>query len=97
MEQPNNVYQVNYTRKKDEEIIYEDDAPALGAMGQTYSNPNSFEANVRVPSAATDTAAGLDPFYEPRTSMRTSKNDYTKWTPGLERMFAPTYEKTKWN
>jgi len=96
-EQPNNVYEVNYTRKKDEEIIYEDDAPALGAMGQTYSNPNSFEANVRVPSAATDTAAGLDPFYEARTSMRTSKNDYTKWTPGLERMFAPTYEKTKWN
>jgi hypothetical protein len=97
VEQPNNVYEVNYTREKDEKIVYEDDPPALGAMGQTYSNPNSFEANVRVPSAATDTAAGFDPFYEPRTSMRTSKNDYTKWTPGLERMFAPTYEKTAWN
>jgi hypothetical protein len=94
VEQGNNVYQVVYTSPKDPKIEYEDDpSPSVG--GQMYSNPKAFDV-ISVPQAPSDTSAALDPFYEPRNSVRTSRNDYTKWTPGLERMFAPTYEHKKW-
>jgi hypothetical protein len=38
----------------------------------------------------------LDPFFEPTTSTRADRSDYTKWTPGLQRMFAPTYPTADW-
>lgn len=93
VEKENNVYQVVYTTPKDPKIEYEDDPGPIG--GQMYSNPRAFDV-ISVPGAAADTSAALDPFYEPRNSVRTTRNDYTRWTPGLERQFAPTYEKRNW-
>ena len=40
--------------------------------------------------------AGLDPFFQSRNRVRDGKYDYTEWTPGLERMFAPTYPLKSW-
>jgi hypothetical protein len=54
------------------------------------------EQVIEVPQTVNDLAAGLDPFFEPRTSTRYNRNDYTKWTPGLERSFAPTFPIKEW-
>jgi hypothetical protein len=51
---------------------------------------------VAVPQGVGRYAAGMDPFFEPRQSTRPDRNDYTAWTPGLERMFAPTNPVEAW-
>lgn len=87
-----NVYEVIGTRRKDEKIIYEDEeSPASTGAVQTAG-----EATITVPPTAMDVAVGLDPFYSPNPSSRTNRWDYTKWTPGLERTFAPTFATEKW-
>ena len=43
-----------------------------------------------------DITNGTDPFFTPGEVTRDRKWDYTRWTPGLERMFAPTEPMTKW-
>ena len=54
------------------------------------------EEVIEVPYTATDMAAGLDPFFQSRRGVRDGKYDYTEFTPGLERMFAPTYPIKSW-
>ncbi len=51
---------------------------------------------VAVPQGVARYAAGMDPFFEPRQTTRPDRNDYTAWTPGLERMFAPTNPTEAW-
>jgi hypothetical protein len=88
----NNVYEVIGTRRKDEKIVYEDEnAPAQKAPVQAAG-----EATITVPATAVDVAAGLDPFFTPGASTHMDRWDYTKFTPGLERMFAPTYPTVEW-
>lgn len=89
-----NVFEVVSTRQIHGKIEYEDDLP----MATSSSRPNTAagEAVIDVPPIATETAAGLDPFYEPTTATRSNRADYTKWTPGLERMFAPTNPVADW-
>ena len=87
-----NVFEVVSTRSIKDKIEYEDDLPDAPAN----HSPAAGEAKIYVPPAATETAAGLDPFYEPNTKTRSDRSDYTKWTPGLERMYAPTYPTTDW-
>jgi len=89
-----NVFEVIRTRSLKDKIEYEDELPEAPASSQ--SNEAAGEAKIHVPPIATETAAGRDPFYEPTTSTRSSRSDYTKWTPGLERMFAPTYPTNDW-
>lgn len=89
-----NVFEVVRTRNIKEKIEYEDDLPDAPASNSAV--PSVGEATINVPPAALETAAGLDPFYEPTTKTRSDRSDYTKWTPGLERMFAPTYPTTDW-
>ena len=94
-EQGNNVFQILGVQPKHPKFTYEDEpAPSVG--GQMYSNPKAFDV-IAVPQAPADTSAALDPFYEARNSVRNTRTDYTKWTPGLERMFAPTYEHRDWS
>jgi hypothetical protein len=94
VEKGNNVFEIVGVQSKNPKIVYEDEpGPSVG--GQMYSDPKAFDV-ISVPQAATDTSAALDPFYEPRNSIRTTRTDYTRWTPGLERMFAPTYEDKNW-
>lgn len=90
-----NVYEITGVRKKDEKILYEDEeAPA--SMGPVQ---RSGEATIQVPPSAYDTAAARDPFYDTTQGgkSRLGKWDYQAWTPGLERMFAPTNEKQHWS
>jgi len=94
-EMPNNVYEVVYTQSKDPKIEYEDDPAPNGGGDKMYSDPKAFDV-ISVPIAPRDVSAGLDPYYEPRNGVRTSRTDYMRWTPGLERQFAPTYDKKDW-
>ena len=92
VEKPDNVFEVVGTRRKDEKIVYEDEeAPASNAPVQ-----QAGEATITVPPSAMDIAVGLDPFYAPSPSGRTNRWDYTKWSPGLERTFAPTFDTENW-
>jgi len=89
-----NVFEVVNTRSLKDKIEYEDDLPDAPA---TYGDrPGPGEATIEVPPTAVEVAAGRDPFYEPTTSTRSSRTDYMRWTPGLERMFAPTNPRTDW-
>jgi hypothetical protein len=57
------------------------------------------EQRISVPPTAYDTAAARDPFYDPAApsgGSRQGKWNYQSWTPGLERMFAPTNAKENW-
>lgn len=88
-----NVYEVIGTRRKDEKIVYEDEySPAQKAPVE-----EAGEAKITVPPTAVDVAAGLDPFFSPSPSTHIDRWDYTKFTPGLERMFAPTYPTVEWS
>ena len=90
-----NVYEVIGVRRKDEKVVYEDEeAPA-----SVIPNPNAGEARIMVPPTAYDTAAAKDPYYDTSAGggrTRIGKWDYQAWTPGLERMFAPTNETQAW-
>ena len=89
-----NVYEVIGVRRKDEKVVYEDEeAPA-----SVIPNPNAGEARIMVPPTAYDTAAAKDPYYDTTNGGRSriGKWDYQAWTPGLERMFAPTNETQNW-
>lgn len=91
-----NVYEVVGVRRKDEKVVYEDEeAPA--SLGPVRG---AGEATIQVPATAYDTAAVVDPFYDtsaPGGKTRMGKWDYQSWTPGLERMFAPTNDTQKWH
>jgi hypothetical protein len=89
-----NVFEIVNTRSLKDKIEYEDELP--DAPTNTSSGIGPGEATIEVPPTATEVAAGRDPFYEPTTSTRSSRTDYMRWTPGLERMFAPTYPTTDW-
>jgi hypothetical protein len=89
-----NVFEVVRTRSLKQKIEYEDDLPDAPASKQPYEPAG--EATIFVPPIATETASMLDPYFEPTTSTRADRSDYTKWTPGLQRMFAPTYPTADW-
>jgi hypothetical protein len=89
----NNVYEIVGTRRKDEKIVYEDENPPV----QRAPVEEAGEGRITVPPTAVDTAAGLDPFFTPTSSTHMDRWDYTKFTPGLERMFAPTYPTVEWS
>lgn len=92
MKKDGNVYEVIGTRRKDEKIVYEDENPPA----QKAPVEEAGEGRITVPVTAVDTAAGLDPFFTPGASTHMDRWDYTKFTPGLERMFAPTYPTVEW-
>jgi hypothetical protein len=88
-----NVFEIVETRPKDEKIVWEDEVARDPVERYKLRN----EEQIDVPITVSDIAAGLDPFYEPRTRVRMDRHDYTQWTPGLERQFAPTYDKGTWS
>jgi hypothetical protein len=103
-----NTYTVMTTRKKDAPVIYEaeegeEDASgsqALNGVASAHapasSQPTAGEAIV-VPNNV-ESYKGSDPFFtvNPNNRTRDGKWDYSSWTPGLERMFAPTEPQTNW-
>ena len=103
-----NVFAIVGTRRKDEKIVYEDEeapvaqgpVPAAGEQTlkapQAGMQPSLTSAELAVPAIASEVAAGLDPFFTAGQKTRDGKWDYTRWTPGLERMFAPNESRTHW-
>ena len=87
-----NQFTVVSTRKKDEPIVYdEEESPAAPAsINPVYS---IGEETIVVPTFENN---GSDPFFTPSEKTRDGKWDYTSWTPGLERMFAPTQARLNW-
>jgi hypothetical protein len=87
-----NVYEIVGVRRKDEKIVYEDEE------GPVAREPvkKAGEATIVVPQVVNDLRAASDPYYDTATKSRQDKWDYTSWTPGLERMFAPTEPKQNW-
>lgn len=82
-----NVFEIVETRPIHEKIVWEDEVQRDPVERYKLRG----EEQITVPQQATDIAAGLDPFYEPRQTTRMGRSDYTQWTSGLERQFAPTY------
>jgi hypothetical protein len=86
------VYEVYETMEKNPKIVYEDDPRQV----ERLSEADSQSATIEVPQAADDLASGLDPFFSTNGRLRADRTDYTQWTPGLERMFAPNESRTNW-
>jgi hypothetical protein len=87
-----NVYEIIGTRRKNEKIVYEDEE----ASATQRANPYAGEGTVPVVSNINELAtSSRDSFY---SSEKGSANpwQYTAWTPGLERVFAPTDPKQNW-
>lgn len=91
-EKDTNIYKIVATHKKGEKVTYEDE-PAEASNDAVQSNG---EGTIQVPKAATDMLNDSDPFYNTADRTRQSKFDYTKYTPGLERTFAPSYPLSQW-
>jgi hypothetical protein len=94
----NNTVTIMSTRKIDEPVVYEDEYSEKGAPTGTDAVKEAGEGTVDVPVNIINLGP-KDPFFTPvsqESRTRGEKWDYTSWTPGLERMFAPTEAQTKW-
>ena len=90
--QGENVFEIVEVKEIHPKIVWEDEVQQ-DPMNRTELRG---EGQIEVPQVVNDTAAGLDPFFEPRSTVRMDRHDYTKWTPGLQRTFAPTYTGNGW-
>jgi hypothetical protein len=86
-----NVFIITGVRNKASPINYEPDAEASDGP-VTASGENTIEA----PVVYTSENQGLDPFFTPGDLTRDGKWDYTRFTPGLERSFAPNQPMQNW-
>ena len=91
--QGQNIWEITEVKEKNPVIVWEDD---LERATERQKMEQRGEEVIEVPYTAQDVAAGLDPFFQARNPTRDGKFDYYKWTPGLERMFAPTYPIKAW-
>ena len=91
--QGENIWEIVEVKEKNPKIVWEDEV-AQNAEREIMEQRG--EEVIEVPYTASDLSAGLDPFFQKRNSVRDGKYDYTQWTPGLERMFAPTYPLKSW-
>lgn len=83
-----NVYEIVGTRKKDEKIVYDETSSEAFAS----ADPPQIER----PQAAADKSAALDPFFRDQPDSHNDRWNYRQWTPGLQRMFAPTEPQENW-
>jgi hypothetical protein len=93
-EKDTNVYTIVGTRRKGEKIQYEDDLEDAEASDEAVTE--NQESVTVVPQAARDILNDSDPFYNTKKKTRMDKWDYTKYTPELERMFAPSHAMSQW-
>lgn len=90
--QGSNVFEIVEVNPKNPKIIWEDEVERDPVDRYDLRG----EQQIVVPPTVSDIAAGLDPYFEPRSRVRMDRHDYTRWTPGLERQFAPTYNTKNW-
>jgi hypothetical protein len=91
-----NQFTIVGTRKINEKVVYEDEEGTAAAPASTEPVQAAGEGTIVVPAVAAEVQQGLDPFFTPGPRTRDQPWDYTRWTPGLERMFAPTEAQTNW-
>lgn len=84
-----NVFIITGVRQKDSPITYEAEASDEPV---TAAGENTIQA----PVVYTSENQGLDPFFTPGDTTRDGKWDYTRFTPGLERSFAPNMPMQNW-
>ena len=88
-----NVYEIVGTRRKNEKVVYEDEE----GLASTKANPVTGEGVVPVVAGLNElTTSSRDSFYSPGQGSSANPWNYTAWTPGLERVFAPTEAKQSW-
>ena len=86
-----NVYDIVEARPIDEKVEYED-SPVAAASSAAV--PGAGEEPIQAPAAGGEVP---DRFFQDMKGVGTgNKWDYTAWTPGLERMFAPSNEQKAW-
>ena len=90
------IYEIVGVRKKGEKVQYEDELGDASASASNEAVRENQESVTVVPQAATDLLYDSDPFYNKQQPTRIGKWDYTKYTPELERQFAPTYPLSQW-
>jgi hypothetical protein len=95
-EKDTNIYEIISVRKKGEKVLYEDELGDAYASASSEAVRANQESVTVVPQAATDLLNDSDPFYNTKQPTRMGKWDYTKWTEGLERSFAPSYPLSQW-
>jgi hypothetical protein len=91
-----NVWEITEVREKNPKIIWEDDPSILQNASERDRMIARREEVIDVPYMASDLAAGLDPFFQKGQVTRDGRFHYNQWTPGLERMFAPTHPVKAW-
>jgi hypothetical protein len=91
--QGENIWEITEVKEKNPHIVWEDD---IQRQTERQKMDKRGEEVIEVPYTASDIAAGLDPFFQARNSVRDGRTDYYQWTPGLERMFAPTFPIKAW-
>jgi len=69
--------------------------PVEPAQATQGANESSGENTIQVPEV-TYSYKSMDPFFTPGERMRNDRIDYTQWTPGLERQFAPNQTMEHW-
>jgi hypothetical protein len=87
--QGENVWEVTEVKEKNPKIVWEDETEQV--MRQRG------EEVIEVPYPASDLAAGMNPFSGPRERVGNSRNENPQWTPGVDRMFTPSYPIPAWN
>jgi len=90
-----NQFQIISTTPLDKVITYEDD-PAAPLEAPTSQGPVAAAGEETIVVPEIHPTGGLDPFYTPGEQTRDGRWNYTQFTPGLERMFAPTEPMSKW-
>jgi len=86
-----NVFYITGVRDKSAPIVYEE--PAAASKGPVAA---AGENTIMAPTVYTSESEGLDPFFTPGDVTRDGKWDYTRFTPGLERSFAPNQPMQNW-
>ena len=87
--QGENIWEVTEVKEKNPKIVWEDETEEV--MRQRG------EDTIEVPYPATDLATGMNPFMTARQRVGNSRNENIQWTPGVDRMFTPSYPIPSWN
>lgn len=90
-----NQFQIISTTPLDKVITYEED-PAAPLEAPTSKGPVAAAGEETIVVPEIYPTGGLDPFFTPGEQTRDGRWNYTQFTPGLERMFAPTEPMSKW-
>ena len=92
--QGENVWEVTEVKEKNPTIVWEDNAEQTE---QEKVMRQRGEQTIEIPYPASDLAAGLNPFMNMRERVGKGKHDSPQWTPGVDRMFTPSYPIPQWN